>query len=123
MKQTKRRILRLIDIAQERVRRGSNASGCFAALRSEIEILDIDSNQSNTEQTTIPGWVARDKEGYINLFEDKPQRNSYDNNDVCFGFWDNDNGHHIKLPLTSFPTLKWIDEPQEVEITLKYIIK
>lgn len=44
MQRTKQRILSVIDATQERVRKGSNAAGCFAALRSEIEMLD--------------GWIA-----------------------------------------------------------------
>lgn len=42
MQRTKQRILNVIDATQERVRKGSNAAGCFAALRSEIEMLEMD---------------------------------------------------------------------------------
>ena len=63
----------------------------------------------------LTGWVARDREfdsyygtGLI-LFREKP-RKSYD----CW------NGDIVaQLPWELFPDLKWVDEPMEVEVTIR----
>lgn len=69
--------------------------------------------------TVIQGWVARDQDGYISLFKDKPIRDTCDKDVFPYGFWDDADGNCIDLPTTSFPDLTWDDEPQEVEIILK----
>jgi hypothetical protein len=53
--------------------------------------------------TVIQGWVARDQDGYISLFKDKPTRDTCDKDDILYGFWDEANGHHIELPTDSSP--------------------
>lgn len=75
--------------------------------------------QEKDADTVISGWVARDQDAYISLFEDNPERDTYDKNDIPYGFWDDNTGHHIELPITSFPDLTWYSEPQEVEIIIK----
>lgn len=71
------------------------------------------------EEVTIDGWVARDEDGFISLFNDKPTREYCDKNDIPYGFWDEANGHHLELPITSFPSLTWQSDPLEVTITIK----
>lgn len=73
------------------------------------------------ETAVIEGFVARDEEGYISLFPDKPERDMYDCNDVTYGFWDETNGHHIELPTDSFPSVTWQSEPKKVKITIEEI--
>ncbi len=73
------------------------------------------------ETAVLEGWVARDEEGYINLFQGKPTRDMYDINDMTYGFWDYSNERHIKLPTDSFPSVTWQSEPKKVRITLEAI--
>lgn len=69
--------------------------------------------------TVIQGWVARDQDGYISLFKDKPTRDTFDKDDVPYGFWDEANSNHLELPITSFPDLTWESDPIEVELVIK----
>ncbi len=78
-------------------------------------------NTFASETAVLEGYVARDEEGYINLFQDKPTRDMYDRNDVTYGFWDYSNERHIKLPTDSFPSVTWQSEPKKVRITLEAI--
>ena len=68
-------------------------------------------------ETTIKGWIARDKEdggfaGELNLFHNRPWRSS---------LWDvwNGNTEPLMLPYNSFPDLTWEDEPRKVTITIE----
>lgn len=54
MQRTKQRILSVIDATQERVRKGSNAAGCFSALRSEIEMLPNIASQWVSVEERLP---------------------------------------------------------------------
>lgn len=111
---------------------------CWIAVKKELDLhywggptLDIVSStfdhayvlgkQDKDADTAIQGWVARDEEGYISLFPDKPERDMYDCNDVTYGFWDEANGHHIELPTDSFPSVTWQSEPKRVRITIEEI--
>lgn len=73
---------------------------------------------TNPNVVTIEGWVARDEDGFINLFNEKPIRDYADRSDVTYGFWDDADGHHLELPTTSFPPVTWATEPQKVRITI-----
>lgn len=73
------------------------------------------------ETAVLEGFVARDEEGYISLFPDKPERDMYDCNDITYGFWDEANGHHIELPTDSFPSVTWQSEPKRVRIKIEEI--
>ena len=81
--------------------------------RDEVEFLP-----DTPEEVTIEGWVARDEDGFINLFNDKPIRDYCDRSDVTYGFWDEANEHHIELPTASFPEVTWDSEPKRVKITI-----
>ncbi|MBD5382008.1 hypothetical protein [Clavibacter sp.] len=72
----------------------------------------------NPKQVTIEGWVARDEDGFINLYNEKPIRDYADRSDVTYGFWDDADGHHLELPTTSFPSVTWNTEPKKVRITI-----
>lgn len=58
-------------------------------------------------------WVARNKDGWLVLFESKPVRGE--------GFWYTNSRDDDSMPINSslFPDLKWEDEPIEVEIKIK----
>lgn len=81
--------------------------------RDEVEFLP-----DTPEEVTIEGWVARDEDGFINLYNEKPIRDYADRSDVTYGFWDDADGHHLELPTTSFSSVTWNTEPQKVRITI-----
>ena len=78
---------------------------------------ELDLTVEGPEEVTIEGWVARDEDGFINLFNGKPMRDYADRSDVTYGFWDRTDGHLLELPTTSFPSVTWESEPQKVKIT------
>lgn len=79
--------------------------------------------QEKDADTVIQGWVARDQDGYISLFKDKPTRDTCDKDDIPYGFWDEANSNHLELPITSFPDLTWESDPEPVEIIIKRKMK
>lgn len=59
--------------------------------------------------TMIQGWVARDFDGDVFLYQNEPDRNEI--------AW---NGYIMhSLPVDSFPDLTWESDPLEVEIIIK----
>lgn len=62
-----------------------------------------------SEDAVISGWVARDMDGSVFLYQNEPDRNVYE--------WRAYMMH--SLPESSFPSLTWDDDPMEVEITIK----
>ncbi|MBP3511152.1 MAG: hypothetical protein J6K19_03825 [Prevotella sp.] len=75
--------------------------------------------QEKDADTVIQGWVARDMDGYISLFQERPTRDTCDKGDIPYGFGGDNTGYYIELPTTSFPDLTWESEPLEVEIIIK----
>ncbi len=58
-------------------------------------------------------WIARDKEGYITLHEERPFNNS--------GMWfsyNNSNLPYIRIYQEAFPEVTFENSPQEVELKL-----
>lgn len=73
--------------------------------------------QEKDADTVMQGWVARDEDGRIYLYDDEPKRE----NGKPYGKpseWGSVNVM-TKLSVASFPDLSWSDEPQEVEIIIK----
>lgn len=69
---------------------------------------DLDFNV-DAEETVIQGWVARDYDGDVFLYQNEPDRNEI--------AW---NGYMMhSLPIDSFPDLTWESEPEPVEIIIK----
>ena len=63
----------------------------------------------DADETVISGWVARDKDDDVFLYQNQPDRNEI--------AW---NGYMMhSLPTDSFPDLTWESEPLPVEIILK----
>ena len=58
----------------------------------------------------IKGWVARDKDGSITLYEDKPFRDGE--------IWKGCSWKSSGIYDLFFPDLKWEDEPVEVELSI-----
>ena len=70
----------------------------------------------NAKENTpkIKGWVARDKDGTLVLYGQKPDREIVN--------WDDcGTDEHICINRNMFPYLKWEDEPIEVELLVKRV--
>lgn len=68
----------------------------------------------NEQTLSTQGYVARDPDGRLALFLNRPIRNIYE-------FWQSPKVREIehKLPESAFPDLTWDDEPIEVEILIR----
>ncbi len=68
------------------------------------------------ETAVLEGWVARDEDGLISLFDTEPER-------IADCVWAVYPGHTlgIRLPDDSFPSVTWLTEPKKVRITLEAI--
>lgn len=70
------------------------------------------------ETAVLEVFVARDEDGFISLYQNKPTRDEYD----CRKFWHDDNSEsHIELPTDSFPSVTWQSEPKKVKIKIEEI--
>ena len=58
-------------------------------------------------------WIARDKDGYIWLYSQKPERHGSD----WYLFSPTHRGG-VKLDSISFPSVTWENSPQQVELKL-----
>lgn len=72
---------------------------------------ELDFHVDATE-TVMQGWVARNPDGDLNFYVDKPKRN------VVMYQWD---GKDVDMCLVDemFPDLTWDDDPLPVELTIK----
>lgn len=73
----------------------------------EIEV------EEHTEKV-LEGWVARDEDGALNLFDREPER-------IAECAWAYFPGHSLgfSLPKESFPEVTWESEPLPVILTIK----
>lgn len=74
---------------------------------------DLDFNVEESEEVTIDGWVARDKNRTLCLFPTEPIR------PIRAPHWRIVRGLWIELNKNLFPDLTWESEPLEVTITIK----
>lgn len=80
-----------------------------AAFDRAYALGEQESKQESKQETVISGWVARDYDGDVFLYQNEPDRNEI--------AW---NGYMMhSLPIDSFPDLTWDDDPIEVEIIIK----
>ena len=64
--------------------------------------------------TVIQGWVARDSNSDLFIYNDKPKRGTrWDDTGIWYG------KYITELASNLFPDLTWESEPQEVEIIIK----
>lgn len=68
------------------------------------------------ETAVLEGWVARDEDGLIHLFDTEPER-------IADCAWATYPGHSlgVRLPENSFPSVTWQSEPKEIRMTLELI--
>ena len=61
---------------------------------------------------TLKAWVARDYDGSLYMYSDKPKKKSY--------FWHAPQVGYMLLDDSLFPEVKWEDEePTEITLTVK----
>ena len=63
----------------------------------------------------INGWIARDEDGELDLFTDKPERALAFNGK---GVWKS-YGEYSPIDRSLFPSVTWASEPLDVTITVK----
>lgn len=77
-------------------------------------------NRIMTDEQTLSmqGYVARDPDGRLSFFLNRPIRNIY-------GWWQSSKfrEREHELPESAFPALTWDDEPIEVELIINPIKK
>lgn len=66
------------------------------------------------ETAVLEGWIVRDGNGSLNLFDEEPTREEW-----C-EMW-SDGLDHFGLPYNSFPSVTWQSEPKRVSIELTLI--
>lgn len=64
----------------------------------------------------LKGWLARDKDGSLRLFDDVPERD-YEMFYAYFGLF------YFKPPKDSFPEVTWENSPVEVTIKIEKLIE
>lgn len=74
-------------------------------------------------QETMKGYIARNKNGNISLYDYKPKRKQWKSTDYINYVWQPSMGGRIQLNKSMFPEITWDDEPKEVEITINLINK
>lgn len=67
--------------------------------------------QEKDADTVISGWVARDADGTLWVFSQKPMR-------IGSNHWEGEAADFV-LSQDTYPDLTWDDDPQEVETILK----
>lgn len=77
--------------------------------------IDERRNRRTKDEVTIDGWVARDMDGELYLFQSKPARDA--------GFWCSGDGRLLICDLEHdsepFPSVTWESEPKKVSVTIK----
>ena len=79
-----------------------------------LSILSAKEEKEEQKECSIGGWVARDEDGALTVFSDKPTRENFsEDTSVWCG------AKPIELDPALFPQITWESEPQEGEMTLR----
>lgn len=73
---------------------------------------------SKTDTTAITGWVARDRDGNLYFYDNKPIRDMED-----MDFVEQNGDAWFLHEALNLPEITWASDPVEVEITIKKIDK
>lgn len=72
-----------------------------------------------TRKETIQAWIARDEDGRLCHYSEKPGRILLIN---ANSYWDcSEDAVCCDLPEKMFPEITWDDEPRKVEISIKLL--
>ena len=72
-----------------------------------------------TQVRTINAYIARDEDGTLVHFSEKPHRSKDES--IFLGQWETADGTYGELPEKMFPEITWEDEPRKVEIAIKLL--
>lgn len=75
--------------------------------------LFLGKQEKDAEDTVISGWMARDKNGALFMYKDKPSRISPQT------IWHGELVIDAELDISLFPNLTWDSDPIEVELIIK----
>ena len=78
------------------------------------EFLSFIESLEKEQEPKIKGWVARDKDGQLGVYDILPIRGN-----ICW--YPQVRFENWVLPENAFPDLKWEDEPIEVELTINIV--
>lgn len=86
----------------------------YADVLSSIKSLE-------QEQSTIKGWVARDRDNALFCHENKPRRTfGHTIGGERIEYWCN-GGKRFELSQELIPEISWLDEPIEIELIIRKI--
>lgn len=91
---------------------GKQYSGIYYNDDEYYEGSELDFNIYDSQESTIIGCIARDKNGSLYIYNDTPERN--EDLDMRRRY-----GDMMSIPEQSFPGITWESGPREVEITIK----
>lgn len=115
----KARVIKTGEIVDVKEWRGaSNTIYTRADMNAFYEHFEIELIPDNPNDTSLYGWVCRDKDGCLNLFYggDKPRVEEGEH------YWSATFGCNFDcLPKTLFPDVTWETEPLKVRLTLSPI--
>ena len=80
------------------------------AIKEYLEMGAAFSQQQMMKDAKLSGWVARDENGSLHLFEVEPSR-------IMHRWWDRDY-HSTTLDNKDFPDLEWENEPVYVKLPI-----
>ena len=103
---------KLLEWSEDIIRKGIKEVGLTQYQIKWLKNNVFPPKKEQKPETKITGWVARDRNGEICIYEDYPERISAQQ------FWFGQGSNRI-LDQKSFPDLKWEDEPVEVEATIR----
>lgn len=70
--------------------------------------------QEIKQEIVLSGWVARNKDGLVKLFNKEPKQTL----GCIWAVYPGDHGFPLRLPDDSFPSVTWQSEPKKVRIEL-----
>lgn len=83
-------------------------------VNKSLSILCTKEKEEGQKECSISVWVARDEDGVLTFFADKPKRENFSEYpSVWFG------DEPRRLDPSLFPQITWESEPQECEMTLR----
>lgn len=83
----------------------------YAQSGESFQDYELEFLPDTPEEVTIEGYVARDKNNDLSLYQTYPERQSN------LGYW-RDGKDEIELPKDSFPEVTWDSSPKRVKITI-----
>ena len=94
----------------DKVFTGKEKRDMVVAHEELMRLLSLIESLEKEPAPKIKGWVARDKDGELELYDLKPYRDK--------DGWISEKGYDVPINKDMFPDLRWKSEPIEVELTI-----